>query len=65
MLPRLFADLEELEEVFGCDPWPYGLEPNRKTLQTLVDYLVDQRLLRQPVKLEEMFTPITEGSYDK
>lgn len=65
MLPWLLADLEELDEVFGADPWPYGLEPNRKTLQTLVEYLVDQRFLRQPVELETMFTPITEGSYDK
>jgi len=65
MLPWLYADLEELDEVFGSDPWPYGLEPNRKTLQTLVDYLVDQRFLRQAVELEAMFTPITEGSYDK
>ena len=64
-LPWLLADLEELDEVFGSDPWPYGLEANRTTLQTLVDYLVDQRFLRQPVKLETMFTPITEGSYDK
>ena len=65
MLPWLLADLEELDEVFGPDPWPYGLEPNRKTLQTLVDYLVDQGFLRQPVDLETMFTPITDGSYDK
>ena len=64
-LPWLLADLEELDEVFGSDPWPYGLESNRTTLQTLVDYLVDQRFLRQPVKLETMFAAITEGSYDK
>jgi 4,5-dihydroxyphthalate decarboxylase len=65
MLPWLYADLQEVDEVFGSDPWPYGLEANRKTLQTLVDYLVDQRFLPQPAALEAMFTPITEGSYDK
>jgi 4,5-dihydroxyphthalate decarboxylase len=58
-LPWLLADLEEMEEVFGGDPWPYGLEANRKTLETLVRYLVEQRLLPRPVSLEEVFAPIT------
>ena len=58
MLPWLFADLDELDQVFGSDPWPYGIEPNRKTLETLVRYLLDQRFLSKPVGLEEMFAPI-------
>ncbi|MBI3975369.1 MAG: ABC transporter substrate-binding protein [Armatimonadetes bacterium] len=57
-LPWLHADLEEMAEVFGGDPWPYGLEPNRTTLETLVRYLVEQRLLREPLALEEVFAPI-------
>ena len=57
-LPWLHADLEELAEVFGSDPWPYGLEANRTTLTALVDYLVEQRLLRRPLALEELFAPI-------
>lgn len=61
-LPWLHADLDEMSEVFGPDPWPYGLEPNRKTLDTLVQYLVEQRLLRQLVALEELFVPITRLS---
>jgi 4,5-dihydroxyphthalate decarboxylase len=32
MLPWLPSELDEIDEVFGGDPWPYGLEPNRKTL---------------------------------
>ena len=58
-LPWLLADLEEMDELFGPDPWPYGLEANRKTLETLIHFLVDQRFLEKPVTLEEMFTPIT------
>ena len=27
MLPWLTDDLEEIDEVFGGDPWPYGVEP--------------------------------------
>lgn len=58
-LPWLHADVEEMAEVFGPDPWPYGLEANRKVLGTLVEYLVEQRLLHRPIALEELFVPIT------
>lgn len=58
-LPWLHADLEELSDVFGPDPWPYGLEANRATLTALVGYLVEQRLLRRSLALEDLFAPIT------
>ncbi len=58
-LPWLHSDLDELAEVFGSDPWPYGLEANRDVLNTLVQYLVEQRLLPRPVALEELFVPLT------
>ncbi|HEV8354003.1 MAG TPA: ABC transporter substrate-binding protein [bacterium] len=58
-VPWLHADLEEMEEVFGADPWPYGLERNRDTLETLVAYLVEQRLLRATMPVEELFPPLT------
>lgn len=59
MLPWLHADLEELSDVFGSDAWPYGLEANRNVLSTLVQYLVEQRLLRHALPLEDLFAPIT------
>ena len=31
MLPWMFADLEEIQEVFGGDPWPYGVEDRKST----------------------------------
>jgi 4,5-dihydroxyphthalate decarboxylase len=36
MLPWLMAEIEEIDEVFGGDAWPYGIEANRPTLQALV-----------------------------
>ena len=36
MLPWQFADVDEIDEVFGGDPWPYGIEANRPTLEALV-----------------------------
>lgn len=45
MLPWLPADLDEIKEVFGGDPWVYGVAANRLTLEVLVQYLVDQSLI--------------------
>lgn len=58
-LPWLQADLDEMAEVFGPDPWPYGLEANRRVLDALAQYLVEQRLLARPLALEELFVPLT------
>jgi 4,5-dihydroxyphthalate decarboxylase len=57
-LPWLHAELEEMSEVFGSDPWPYGLEANRHVLGTLVGYLVEQRLLAREIPLEDLFVPL-------
>ena len=37
------------------DPYPYGVEANRKTLETLVQYAIEQRILKRPIAVEEMF----------
>jgi len=55
MLPWLPDDLDEIEDVFGGDPWPYGIEPNRPTLEALVRYLHDQGLITAPIPLEKLF----------
>ncbi len=45
MLPWLTADIDEIDDVFGGDPWPYGVEPNRPTLEALIDYMVEQAFI--------------------
>ena len=59
MLPFMFADMDEVDEIFDGDPWPYGLEANRPTLETLVQHLHEQYLIAQPVPIEELFVPVT------
>jgi 4,5-dihydroxyphthalate decarboxylase len=49
MLPWLASEIDEIAEVFGSDPWPYGIEENRKTLEAAVECLLDQ------VSVEELF----------
>jgi 4,5-dihydroxyphthalate decarboxylase len=58
MLPWLPADLDEIDATFGGDPWPYGIEPNRPTLEALVTYMVEQSLISRPIPIEELFVPL-------
>ncbi|GAA1881426.1 ABC transporter substrate-binding protein [Asanoa iriomotensis] len=43
----------------GADPLPYGIEPNRRILELLVDQAVAQHILREPVDVDAMFAPST------
>jgi len=61
MLPWMASELEEIDQVFGDDPWPYGVESNRPTLDALVQYLADQALIEQPVPVGTLFLPIDGG----
>jgi len=42
-------------ELIGGDPLPYGLEPNRRTIERLIDHALDQRILRQRPSVESLF----------
>lgn len=55
MLPWMTAELDEINEVFGGDPWPDGVEANRKTLEALVTYLHEQGLIAKPIPIEDIF----------
>lgn len=37
------------------DPLPYGIEPNRRSLEAIVQYALEQRILTRPVEIEELF----------
>jgi 4,5-dihydroxyphthalate decarboxylase len=58
MLPWLVEDLEEIEDVFGGDPWPYGIEPNLPSLDAFNTYLVDDGFYARPIPLDEVFVPV-------
>jgi 4,5-dihydroxyphthalate decarboxylase len=57
MLPWLPDDIEEIDTLFGGDCWPYGVEPNRITLEALVGYMVDQGLIAEKIPVEKLFAP--------
>jgi 4,5-dihydroxyphthalate decarboxylase len=57
MTPFLMRDIDEIHEVFNGDPWPYGIEPNRPTLEAFMKYLTDQTLIAAPVPVDDLFVP--------
>ncbi|MDB5777188.1 MAG: phtD [Herbaspirillum sp.] len=48
-------------EITGADPLPYGIEPNRKMLEAVIGYAVEQNILTRPYTVEELFAA---GTHD-
>jgi 4,5-dihydroxyphthalate decarboxylase len=61
MLPWLHRDVHELDEVFGGDPYPCGIEANRPTLEALVQYMYEQDFIPKPMALEDIFVPVDKS----
>ena len=51
--------LRELNEIFGPDPFPYGIKENRPMLDTIIDYSHEQGLTAEKLKLEDLFARST------
>jgi 4,5-dihydroxyphthalate decarboxylase len=58
MLPWMHAEIDEIDAVFGGDPWPYGVEPNRPTLDALVRYLAEQGIIAKAPRVDDLFVPV-------
>jgi 4,5-dihydroxyphthalate decarboxylase len=51
---------QRVMEITG-DPLPYGIEPNRKVLEKLVQHALTQGIITTPVTVEDLFAPSTRG----
>lgn len=49
--------LEQTRQIFGEDPFAYGVEGNRAMVQTAIDYSFEQGLTKKKATLEELFHP--------
>ena len=47
-------------EITG-DPLPYGISPNRKVLEELIQHAFAQGIISKPVTVDELFAPSTRG----
>jgi 4,5-dihydroxyphthalate decarboxylase len=58
MFPWHFDNVEEIDDIFGGDAWPYGVEPNRPTLEAFVQMMVEQHFIPKSLKVDDLFVPI-------
>jgi 4,5-dihydroxyphthalate decarboxylase len=49
---------EEERELFGGDPWRYGMDANRKVIKTLIRYGVEQGIASAKMDAEKLFLRI-------
>ena len=56
-LPWIPDELRRAHELFGGDPWPYGIEGNRTTLDAFLTYAFEQGVCRRPLTVETLFPP--------
>lgn len=53
--PWIADESDRLAALMGADFWPYGIEPNRSAIETLVRYAQEQGLIGRAVAMEELF----------
>ena len=54
-VPWLTAYTARMQQMFGGDPFPYGIEPNRPTLELLLRYAHEQGIAHHLTKPEDIF----------
>jgi len=62
-LPFVEEQLAAIRALMGDDFWSYGVEPNRKTLETFLRHHHAQGLSPRVVKVEELFHPSTYETF--
>lgn len=58
-LPFLLEHAYTTVDLMGDDPWPYGVEANRATLDTFLRYAREQGLIDTDLAAEDLFAPTT------
>jgi 4,5-dihydroxyphthalate decarboxylase len=56
-LPWLPTYARQIADLFGGDPYPFGIEPNRPTLELFLRYTHEQGIAHRLVAPEEIFPP--------
>lgn len=63
MLPWQIAAVEDTIARMGQEWWPYGVEKNRRVLETFTRYHHEQGLSPRQLSLEELFVPETFSEF--
>jgi 4,5-dihydroxyphthalate decarboxylase len=50
---------KRVSDITGADPLPYGLSPNRAMVEQIIRHALEQKILTDPVRPEDLFVPST------
>jgi 4,5-dihydroxyphthalate decarboxylase len=56
-VPWAAANNERARSIIGDDPWPWGIEPNRTTLNAFLDWATEQGVCAKRLQIEDLFVP--------
>ncbi len=56
---RVTLPFESTRDLMGTNYWKYGVEANRKELESIMRYVFEQGLVKRQIGFEEMFDPST------
>jgi 4,5-dihydroxyphthalate decarboxylase len=62
-IPWASAGVERAVQLLGADPWPYGIEPNRTTLEAFLRYAHEQGICARMLTPEELFPASVQRTY--
>ncbi|HEX4524912.1 MAG TPA: 4,5-dihydroxyphthalate decarboxylase [Casimicrobiaceae bacterium] len=62
-LPWVPDELRRAGELLGGDPWPYGIESNRTTLDAFLRYAFEQGVCRRLLTPEALFPPELQSTF--
>lgn len=54
-LERLQGDHKRVRDITGTDPLPYGIEPNKKMIDAVIQYATEQGILTQSFTMDDLF----------
>ena len=57
--PTSFDKMHQKVMELGGDPLPFGVEPNRKTIETLLGHALSQGIITKKVTVDSLFVPST------
>jgi len=58
-LPWAKDEYESTRNLMGDNYWRYGIEANRKELESIMRYVFEQGLVKRQITFEELFAPST------
>lgn len=58
-MPWLAEHARRWRDTAGAEPWPYGIDANRPTLEAFLQYAHEQGVATRRLRVEELFAPET------